>query len=307
MIRSVTKQFNIDVIVDAGDITDHGSAPENAYVDADRDAGRAVRLGARQPRLGGDPGRGRGAAERGGARRTEPVEVAGCGSSASATRGSRRTRTPATGGAGERVAGGAGDGVRAAGGGGRGDAGRRRGGARRGGGRRDGRDRAAGAVRALPPAGAAPAARRDAVVLPGLDRRLRAARAGGTRSRPRCGPRCCTSTGTTRALQAWDDITLGGLGLVSAKIERRIVGQQFPELAPTVSPDARRRPDAVAAAPELRASLARLSPPASPLICGLLWRAAGASPMLSGSPTAKDAVGLRPHRLAAQDAALSRR
>jgi hypothetical protein len=40
----------------------------------------------------------------------------------------------------------------------------------------------------------------------------------------------------TRKLQAWDDITLGGLGLVSAKLERRIVGQQFPALAPTVSP-----------------------------------------------------------------------
>ncbi len=51
VIRSVTKQFNIDVIVDSGDLTDHGSAPENAYVDADRDDGRALRLGARQPRL----------------------------------------------------------------------------------------------------------------------------------------------------------------------------------------------------------------------------------------------------------------
>ncbi len=40
----------------------------------------------------------------------------------------------------------------------------------------------------------------------------------------------------TRRLQAWDDITLGGLGLVSAKIERRILGQQFPELAPSASP-----------------------------------------------------------------------
>lgn len=40
----------------------------------------------------------------------------------------------------------------------------------------------------------------------------------------------------TRKLQAWDDITLGGLGLASAKIERRIVGQQFSELAPTPSP-----------------------------------------------------------------------
>ena len=40
----------------------------------------------------------------------------------------------------------------------------------------------------------------------------------------------------TRDLQAWDDITLGGLGLVSAKIERRLVTEQFPELSPTVSP-----------------------------------------------------------------------
>ena len=32
----------------------------------------------------------------------------------------------------------------------------------------------------------------------------------------------------TRRLQAWDDITLGGLGLVSAKIERRIYSEQFP-------------------------------------------------------------------------------
>jgi predicted phosphodiesterase len=39
---------------------------------------------------------------------------------------------------------------------------------------------------------------------------------------------------TTRQLQAWDDITLGGLGLVSAKIERRLLSQQFPELAPSV-------------------------------------------------------------------------
>ncbi len=40
----------------------------------------------------------------------------------------------------------------------------------------------------------------------------------------------------THQLQAWDDITLGGLGLTSAKIERRVLGQQFPELAPTASP-----------------------------------------------------------------------
>jgi hypothetical protein len=43
----------------------------------------------------------------------------------------------------------------------------------------------------------------------------------------------------TRRLQAWDDITLGGLGLVTAKIERKILDQQFPQLAvPTESPSA---------------------------------------------------------------------
>ena len=41
---------------------------------------------------------------------------------------------------------------------------------------------------------------------------------------------------STRVLQAWDDITLGGLGLVSAKIERRIVAEQFPPPEPTGSP-----------------------------------------------------------------------
>jgi hypothetical protein len=41
---------------------------------------------------------------------------------------------------------------------------------------------------------------------------------------------------STKRLQAWDDITLGGLGLVSAKIERRVLSQQFPELSPTASP-----------------------------------------------------------------------
>jgi predicted MPP superfamily phosphohydrolase len=41
----------------------------------------------------------------------------------------------------------------------------------------------------------------------------------------------------TRSLQAWDDITLGGLGLVTAKIERRIYAEQFPpEDAPTEPP-----------------------------------------------------------------------
>jgi predicted MPP superfamily phosphohydrolase len=33
VIRSITEQFNIDLIVDAGDISDHGTAAENAYID----------------------------------------------------------------------------------------------------------------------------------------------------------------------------------------------------------------------------------------------------------------------------------
>ncbi|MBA2769570.1 MAG: metallophosphoesterase [Sporichthyaceae bacterium] len=40
----------------------------------------------------------------------------------------------------------------------------------------------------------------------------------------------------TRSLQAWDDITLGGLGVVSATIERRILAEQLPEPEPAVSP-----------------------------------------------------------------------
>jgi predicted MPP superfamily phosphohydrolase len=33
VIRSMTEQFDIDLIVDAGDISDHGTAPENAYLE----------------------------------------------------------------------------------------------------------------------------------------------------------------------------------------------------------------------------------------------------------------------------------
>ena len=45
----------------------------------------------------------------------------------------------------------------------------------------------------------------------------------------------------TRSLQAWDDITLGGLGLVSATIERRILSEQLPEPTPSPSPTAAAR------------------------------------------------------------------
>jgi hypothetical protein len=68
----------------------------------------------------------------------------------------------------------------------------------------------------------------------------------------------------TRRLQAWDDITLGGLGLVSAKIERRIYSEQFPpEEGATESPT----PSVSSSAP--------LSPGATPT---------GSSPSGSASP-----------------------
>jgi hypothetical protein len=44
---------------------------------------------------------------------------------------------------------------------------------------------------------------------------------------------------TTRALQAWDDITLGGLGLTSVSIERHLansVGQSDKSNLPTPDP-----------------------------------------------------------------------
>ena len=188
VIRSVAKQFDVDMIVDSGDLTDHGSAPENAYVDQIATLGAPYVWVRGNHDSAGHPGRGRGAAQRGGAR----LDHAGRGRRAavpraSATRGSPRTRTPAAWLApssvaqvGLRMA----DAMRRAAGR---REGRRRGGARRRGRRPDGRHRAAGAVRALPPARAAPAARRDAVVLAGLDRRLRAARAGAREADPGAG------------------------------------------------------------------------------------------------------------------------
>ena len=54
----MTKQFDVDFIVDTGDISDHGTAAENAYVQPIGTLGRAVRLRARQPRLAGHGGSG---------------------------------------------------------------------------------------------------------------------------------------------------------------------------------------------------------------------------------------------------------
>jgi hypothetical protein len=41
----------------------------------------------------------------------------------------------------------------------------------------------------------------------------------------------------SQALVAWDDITLGGLGLASAQIERHLPGDEDVEVAPDAVPD----------------------------------------------------------------------
>ena len=51
LIRTVVQQFDIDAVVDTGDIVDWGSSAETGYVVDDRRARSAVHLRARQPRL----------------------------------------------------------------------------------------------------------------------------------------------------------------------------------------------------------------------------------------------------------------
>jgi hypothetical protein len=84
----------------------------------------------------------------------------------------------------------------------------------------------------------------------------------------------------TRTLQAWDNITLGGLGLTSAEIERKVVE---PATEPGVDPE-----------------------DGQPAPTRSLLKPDGV-PYAFRVPDGLDAVGLRPHRLVAQDAALSRR
>ena len=57
LIRTVVQQFDIDAVVDTGDIVDWGSSAETTYVSEISTRRRAVRLRARQPRLGGHPRR----------------------------------------------------------------------------------------------------------------------------------------------------------------------------------------------------------------------------------------------------------
>ena len=304
VIRSVTKQFNIDVIVDSGDLTDHGSAPENAYVD------EIATMGAPYVWVRGNHDSAVTQAEVAAQPNavvldsTTPVEVAGCGSWASATRGSPRTRTPATCVAPSSVA----------------QVGLRM----------------ADAMAAQPADAKVDVAvvhdgaaadqmdgtvplvlsghyhRREQHLLPGgtlsfcqgstgasglrglEHEKPTPVRAVGALLRPGHPARC--RRGTT---SPW-----AGSGWSSAKIERRILEQQFPELAPFVTPSPTESPAtgtpaarAVSAAPP--GSVDASPAPSSgrrrrPARSGLLWRSPGASPMLSGSPTARTPVGLQP-------------
>jgi predicted phosphodiesterase len=241
VIRSVTKQFDIDVIVDSGDLTDHGSAPENAYVD------EIATMGAPYVFVRGNHDSLITQAEVAAQPNavvldsTTPVEVGGLRFMGigdprfTPDKETRGTVAPSTvSQVGLRMA----------------------------------------EALAAQPAGAkvdvavihdSEAAhlldgtvplvlsghyhRREQHLLPGgtLSFWQGSTGASGLRGLEHEGPTPVRASvlyfdRDTRVLQAWDDITLGGLGLVSAKIERRIVGQQFPELAPfpseppTVSP-----------------------------------------------------------------------
>ena len=285
VIRSITKQFDVEVIVDAGDISDHGSAPENAYVEqiatlgvpyvwvrGNHDSDVTQAAVAAQPNAVVLDG-------------TEPVEVGGLrflGIGDPRFTPDKDTRDGVAPASVSQVGLAMASGLRAA--------------------------TAAGTpvdvavvhdgAAADEMDGTVPLVlsghyhRREQHLLPEGTLSFFQGSTGASGLRGLEGPALEKPTPvrasvlyfdrSTRSLQAWDDITLGGLGLVSAKIERRIVGQQFPELAPTVSPT----PDAVRVRARRRPG--RRPSPSTPvaLICGLLWRRAGASPMLSESPTA---------------------
>ena len=236
VIRSVTKQFNIDLIVDSGDLTDHGSAPENTYVDqiatlgvpyvwvrGNHDSAVTQAEVAAQPNAVVLDG-------------TDPVEVGGLrflgvgDPRFTPDKNTRDAPPPASvGQVGLRMA----DGLRAA--------------------AADGtpvdvavvHDGAAATVMdgTVPLVLSGHYHRREQHLLPAgtLSFFQGSTGASGLRGLEHEKPTPVRASvlyfdRSTRVLQAWDDITLGGLGLVSAKIERRIVGQQFPELAPAVSP-----------------------------------------------------------------------
>ena len=197
VIRSVAKQFDVEMIVDTGDLTDHGSAPENTYVDqiatlgvpyvwvrGNHDSAITQSEVARQPNavvldstnpvevgglrlLGvGDP---RFTPDKDTRDQEAPASVSQVGlEMASALRAQPPNAKVDVAMVHDRS-----------------------------GRHRDGRDGAAGAVRPLSPARAAPAARRHAVVLPGIDRSVRPARAGAREAHAGAALGAATSTATT--------------------------------------------------------------------------------------------------------------
>ncbi len=281
VIRSITKQFDVEVIVDAGDISDHGSAPENAYVEQiatlgvpyvwvrgnhDSDVTQAAVAAQHERGRAGRhrPGRGRRAAV---PRHRRPAVHAGQGD-------------PRGGRAGERVAGGAGDGVRACG--------RPQPRVRRSTwpscttGRRP--TRWTGRCRWCCPGtttgGSSTCCPRGRC----RSSRARPGRPGCAgwrgrrwRSRRRCGPRCCTSTARPGPCRRGTTSRWAGWGWSRPRSSGGSWGSSSPSWR-RPSRRVRRRPGPV----RVIGQPDRVQPVA--LICGLLWQRAGASPMLSRVP-----------------------
>ena len=237
VIRSITDQFDIDVIVDAGDISDHGSAAENAFIDpiatlgvpyvwvrGNHDSSITQAAVAAQPNavvLDGET------AEVGGLRFvgagdprfTPDKDTRDAPAPPSVSQVTLaiadRAREAAEQGQPVDVA-------------------------------VDPRRRLGPAARRRRTAGARPGHyhRREQTLLPDgtLSFLQGSTGASGLRGLEKEKPTPVRASvlyfdRDTRRLQAWDDITLGGLGLVSAKIERRIYAEQFPpEEGATESP-----------------------------------------------------------------------
>jgi predicted phosphodiesterase len=235
VIRSVTKQFNVDLIVDSGDLTDHGSAPENTYVDqiatlgvpyvwvrGNHDSSVTQADVAAQPNAVVLDS-------------TKPVDVGGLrflGIGDPRFTPDKNTRGQVAPATVQQVGLAMGDAMRALPEGEKVDVAVVHDGAAD-----------AGMDGSVPLILSGHYHRREQHLLPGgtLSFYQGSTGASGLRGLEHESPTPVRLSvlyfaRSTRDLQAWDDITLGGLGLVSAKIERRIVSQQFPELAPSSSP-----------------------------------------------------------------------
>ena len=282
VIRSVTKQFDVEVIVDAGDISDHGSAPENAYVEqiatlgvpyvwvrGNHDSDVTQAAVAAQPNAVVLDG-------------TEPVEVGGLrflGIGDPRFTPDKETRDGVAPASVSQVGLAMASGLRAA------DGTRVRRSTWRSctTGRRP--TRWTGRCRWCCPGtttgGSSTCCPRGRC----RSSRARPGRPGCAgwrgrrwRSRRRCGPRCCTSTARPGPCRRGTTSRWAGWGWCRPRSSGGSWGSSSPSWRRPCRPR-RRRPRLRPRRPDG----ARLS---RRLICGLLWRRAGASPMLSESPTA---------------------